>query len=69
MTSRRRAPLRIEVADAIVVGPEDYLVIRVQESLPRSVIEGFTETLREMGLGERVLIVAGDVEMAKVAKA
>ena len=55
-------------ADAIVVGPDDFLVLRVADDLPDEVLKGFSETLRDLGLGERVLIVAGVIEMAKVQK-
>ena len=49
-----------------MIGPEDRLLLRFTQDLDREVIEGLSETLREVGLGERTLVLLGDVEMGKV---
>ena len=67
MSSRRRnVKVEIEPAEALVIGPEDRLLLRFTQDLDREVIEGLSETLREVGLGERTLVLLGDVEMGKV---
>jgi hypothetical protein len=73
MSSRRRPPLRVEVvpAESLVIGPEDRLILRIPEGAwaaedAETMMADLAQTLREVGLGERTLVLLGDVEMGKV---
>jgi hypothetical protein len=56
----------IKQMEVLIVGPDETLLIKLGEDSPDELIEDLTEVLRKMGLGKRSLIIAGDVEFAKV---
>ena len=63
------------IAEALVVGPNDFLVIRMGEEITslsasdfEEMMESFNQTLRDHGLGDRTLVIAGDIELAKVER-
>lgn len=60
--------VRVVLADAVVVGPEDRLVVRVAEDWTQEVVEELLMSFKDIGIDDRVLILWGDVEFAKVAK-
>ena len=62
--------IKIVNAEALVIGPEDRLLIRIPETLPEGLSEAITGELLEhfklTGLAERVLILQGEFELTKV---
>lgn len=64
--------MRVEVvlAEGLVVGPKDRLVLRFDKNFPMSEenVLDLQRTLNEMGLGDRALVIFGeaDFEMVKI---
>lgn len=57
---------RIVNAEALVVGPEDRLLLRIPEDIPETAIEDLWEAIGSIGIKERCLIVHGMLEFTKV---
>lgn len=59
--------VRVEIAEGLVIGPDDTLVVRVKDRdfWDEASTDDFQDHLR-MVLGDRFLIIVGDVEIAKV---
>lgn len=70
MTSRRRAPLKVEVvlAEGLVVGPEDRLVVLIRDGqITDEMMGDFVEGLKSVGLDDRSIVIAGEtIDLAKV---
>lgn len=60
--------IRVELAEGLVVGPDEYLLIKVGEGIDEKQIPAMLEHLKAVGLADRTLIFSGDVEISKVAK-
>lgn len=62
--------VRIELAEGLVVGPDEILIVRIAPAVNGEVIVLTThlaDALRKL-LGRRFLIIKGDVELAKVKR-
>lgn len=63
--------MRVEVvmAEGLVVGPKDRLILRFDKDFPMSEqnVLDLQRTLNEMGLGERALIIFGEADFEMVA--
>ena len=62
--------VRIVNAEALMVGADEVLVLRFPEGEDDSpeMIEFMQETFDSLGIGNRVAVFFGDVEMTKVAR-
>lgn len=61
--------LTITNAEALVVGPDEVLIIRLPENSQDEGIELLLEHLKSIGLEHRSLVFSGEVEFAKVQRA
>lgn len=62
--------VRIELAEGLVVGPDEILIVRIAPAVNGEVIVLTThlaDALRKL-LGRRFLIIHGDMELAKVKR-
>lgn len=62
--------VRIELAEGLVVGPDEILIVRIAPAVNGEVIVLTThlaDALRKL-LGRRFLIIKGDVELVKVTR-
>lgn len=64
----KQAHLVVKEAEALIVGPDEKLILHLPESTPYedAMIEELHESLASIGLAERSLILVGEVEFAKV---
>jgi hypothetical protein len=63
-----QAHLVVKEAEALIVGPDEKLILHFPD-LPDDgdeMIEELNKILIKMGLGERALILVGEVEFSKV---
>lgn len=60
------ARIKVVLAEALVVGPNDLLAVKCAEDTPQGMIAAFNTAMKERGWENRVLLIAGDVEFAKV---
>lgn len=60
--------IRVVLADAVVVGPNDRLIVRIKDDIfTHELADGLMEEFKQMGLTDRVLVLwADDLEFAKV---
>lgn len=60
--------IRVVLADAVVVGPNDKLIVRIKDDIfTHELADGLMEEFKQMGLTDRVLVLwADDLEFAKV---
>jgi hypothetical protein len=60
--------LVVKEAEALIVGPDEKLIIHFPETTEYTdeMVEDLNQILIKMGLGERTLILIGDVEFAKL---
>jgi len=63
--------LAIEIdLDALVVGPEEVLILRSKGEIEEHVLASVSEALERVGLGGRTLIMSGvEWDLAKVSNA
>jgi hypothetical protein len=66
--SEDRGVIRFEVVplEALRVGPGEVLILRLPSGADRSTVEQFRQTLKSLGLGDRLLLIANEVEAVVV---
>lgn len=63
------AEIRIVDAEALIVGKDEVLVLRLpDDNDSEEMMEFFQETFDSLGIGNRVMVLFGEVEMGKVAR-
>lgn len=60
--------VRIINAEALVVGADEVLIVKVPETADQWLMDAFIDALGKTGLGDQYLVVAGEVEFAKVKR-
>lgn len=63
--------VRVVLADAVVVGPQDRLIIQISDENDdwgEGAIESLLDHLKGMGLEDRTLVFFGNAEFVKVTK-
>ena len=63
--------IRIANAEALIVGPDEVLVLKLaqtNEEEEAEMTEFLQETFDSLGIGNRVMVFFGEVELAKVAR-
>ncbi len=66
--------VRIINAEALVVGPDEILIVKLDEPFvgeetgESETVNAFLAELERLGLSDRSVVIAGDVELAKVQK-
>jgi hypothetical protein len=58
----------IKEIEAMVIGPEDRLLIRLPDDIgiDDEMLEAFRDALAEIGVGDRTLVVVGNAEFVKL---
>lgn len=62
------ADLNVINAEALRVGPDEVLIIRLNSDADEEVAKDLLDYLREVGLEKRSLVFTGDVEFAIVQR-
>lgn len=56
--------VRLVEAEALRVGPDEVLVVRLPQDTDPHVVQGLADALSLVGLGSRVLVIGLDAQLA-----